>query len=148
MRALIQRVSRAGVTLPGGESREVGRGLLIYLGVGKGDSEEASRRLVEKIVNLRIFPNEAGKFDRSLLDERGAALVISQFTLYGNLTKGRRPDFTAAAPPEEAHRLYDSFARRLEESGVPVKKGEFGAFMRIDSVNEGPVTLWLDTEEF
>ncbi len=146
MRALIQRVSRAGVTLPGGESRGVGRGLLVYLGVGKGDGQAQARRLAEKILNLRIFPNEAGKFDRSLLDERGEALLISQFTLYGDCTAGRRPDFTAAGPPEEALSLYEFFAGRLAAAGIGVKTGEFGAHMLIDSVNDGPVTLWLDTE--
>jgi len=146
MRALIQRVSRACVRLPGGETRSIERGFLIYLGVGKSDSEESAQRLAEKTVNLRIFSNAAGKFDKSLLDEKGAALVISQFTLFGDAKGGRRPDFTAAAPPEAARPLYERFSRLLSGFGVAVRTGEFGARMDIESVNDGPVTIWLDTD--
>ena len=144
MRALIQRVSRAGVALPDASRREIGLGLLIYLGVGQGDGPEEARRLAEKIVNLRIFSNAAGKFDLSLLDVKGEALVISQFTLYGNTRGGRRPDFTSAARPEQARPLYEAFVSLLQETGVPVKTGEFAAHMLVDSTNDGPVTLWLD----
>ncbi|HAM35031.1 MAG TPA: D-tyrosyl-tRNA(Tyr) deacylase [Elusimicrobia bacterium] len=148
MRALIQRVSRASVRLPGGESRAIGKGLLVYLGVGSSDGEQAARRLAEKIVNLRIFANGEGKFDRSLLDEKGEALVVSQFTLFANVKGGRRPDFTSAAKPELAKPLYESFCRMLAGLDVGVSTGEFGAHMEIDSINDGPVTLWLDTDSF
>lgn len=148
MRALVQRVSRASVRLPGGETRAVGRGLLVYLGVGQADDESAARRLAEKVVHLRIFSNAEGKFDRSLLDEKGEALVISQFTLFSGVKGGRRPDFTAAARPELARPLYESFSRILAGLGVAVRCGEFGAHMEVESVNDGPVTLWLDTESF
>jgi len=137
MRALIQRVSRASVRLPGGETRSIGKGLLIYLGIGKTDSEEAAKKLSEKIINLRIFSNSDNKFDKSLLDEKGSALVISQFTLFANTKGGRRPDFTSAAPPDLARPLC-----------LSVASGEFGAHMEIDSVNDGPVTIWLDSEAF
>lgn len=146
MRALVQRVSRASVRLPGGETRSVGRGILVYLGVGRADGEEAASRLALKSAQLRIFPNEAGKFDRSVLDAGGEALVVPQFTLYGDPWAGRRPDFTAAAPPEQARALYERFAELLREAGVKVQTGEFGAHMEIESVNDGPVTLWLDTD--
>lgn len=146
MRALIQRVSRATVRLPGGETRSVGRGILVYLGVGRADGEEEARRLARKSAQLRIFPNAAGKFDLCVLDAAGEALVVSQFTLYGDPWAGRRPDFTAAAPPELARALYARFAELLREAGVKVQTGEFGAHMEIESVNDGPVTLWLDTE--
>ncbi|MCX5796709.1 MAG: D-aminoacyl-tRNA deacylase [Elusimicrobia bacterium] len=146
MRALIQRVSRASVRLPGGETRAIGKGLLIYLGVGKGDGEQAAARLVEKIINLRIFSNSDNKFDRSLLDEKGSALVISQFTLFANTRGGRRPDFTAAAHPDLARPLCERFSQLLRAAGVPVAAGEFGAHMEIDSLNDGPVTIWLDSD--
>lgn len=146
MRALIQRVARAGVRLPGGEAREIGRGLLVYLGVGKGDLPESARRLAEKAAHLRLFPDDKGRFDRSVADERGEVLVISQFTLYGDLSGGRRPDFTAAAAPEEARALYERFVEELKARGLPVKTGEFQAHMAVESVNDGPVTIWLDSE--
>ena len=146
MRALIQRVSRAAVSFPDGAPRAIGRGYLILLGIGKGDTEDAAKRLAEKIVNLRIFSNADGKFDFSLLAEKGEALVISQFTLFGQAKGGRRPDFTAAAAPDLAKPLYEAFARLLSGHGVAVKTGEFGAHMQVESVNDGPVTLWLDTE--
>ena len=145
MRALVQRVSRACVCLPGGESRSIGKGFLIYLGVGQGDGEEQVRKLADKIVNLRIFSNQENKFDRSLLDENGEALVISQFTLFGSTKGGRRPDFTAAAAPGLAKPLYEKFIQGLSSLGVTTRAGEFGAHMEIASVNDGPVTLWLDT---
>lgn len=148
MRAILQRVKRAGVSLPGGETRTIGRGLLIYLGVGREDSPETAVKLAEKSANLRIFSNPQGKFDLSVLDERGEALVISQFTLYGDPRGGRRPDFAAAARPDQARALYERFAQILREKGLSVQTGEFGAHMDVESVNDGPVTLWLDTEFF
>ena len=146
MRALIQRVSRAGVRLPGGESRAIGKGLLIYLGIGKDDGEDAARKLTEKIANLRIFSNADNKFDRSLLDEKGSALIISQFTLFANAKGGRRPDFRAAAAPGLARPLCARFAQMLSGLGVHVASGECGAHMEIESVNDGPVTIWLDSD--
>ncbi|MBI5240915.1 MAG: D-tyrosyl-tRNA(Tyr) deacylase [Elusimicrobia bacterium] len=146
MRALVQRVSRASVRLPGGETRSIGKGLLIYLGIGKTDSDETAAKLAEKIVNLRIFHNSANKFDRSLLDEQGSALVISQFTLFASTKGGRRPDFTSAAPPDQARPLCGRFAELLSGRGLTVASGEFGAHMEIDSVNDGPVTIWLDSD--
>lgn len=148
MRALVQRVSRASVRVEGGGERTIARGLLVYLGVGKNDTPEAALKLADKVANLRIFPNAAGKFDRSVLDEKGSALVVSQFTLYGDPRGGRRPDFTAAAGPGEAKPLYERFAELLREAGLSVKTGDFAARMAVESVNDGPVTLWLDTEGF
>ncbi len=148
MRALVQRVSRAVVRLPSGEQRSIGKGFLIYVGVGVKDGEDQAKKLAEKIVNLRIFSNDKGKFDRSLLDEKGEALVISQFTLFGDVQGGRRPDFTAAAPGPAANLLYEKFCAILSGLGVAMRCGEFGAHMEIESVNDGPVTLWLDTGSF
>jgi len=147
MRLLIQRVLRAVVRLPDGSSRPVGRGLVVLVGVGKGDGEDAAAKLAEKTANLRIFSNEQGKFDLSLLDVKGEALVVSQFTLYGECSRGRRPDFTAAMPPEEAEALYRAFARALAGLGVPVQTGEFGARMQVELVNDGPVTIWIDSAQ-
>jgi D-tyrosyl-tRNA(Tyr) deacylase len=147
MRALIQRVSRASVRLPDGETRAIGKGLLIYIGIGKGDGEPAARKLSEKILHLRIFSNAGNKFDKSLLDERGSALVVSQFTLFANTKGGRRPDFTAAAAADLARPLCERFSQMLRERGVDVATGEFGAHMEIDSLNAGPVTIWLDSDE-
>lgn len=146
MRALIQRVTEAEVRLPGGEARRIGRGLLIYLGIGPADTEETAKKLAEKSLNLRIFSNPRGKFDYSVLDQKGEILLISQFTLYGNTSGGRRPDFTAAAAPAHARPLFERFAQFLRQAGLEVKIGEFGAHMSISSVNDGPVTLWLDAD--
>ncbi|MBI4375483.1 MAG: D-tyrosyl-tRNA(Tyr) deacylase [Elusimicrobia bacterium] len=146
MRALVQRVSRAAVRLPSGESRGIGRGLLIYLAIGRQDSAETCAKLAQKCAALRIFSNELGKFDRSVADEKGGVLLISQFTLYGDARGGRRPDFTTAAPPEQARPLYERFAACLREAGLAVSTGEFAQHMEIESVNDGPVTLWLDSE--
>lgn len=145
MRAVIQRVKSASVRWDSAEPRTIGAGLLIYLGVGKGDTDDSARRLAEKVLHLRLFANAQGKFDRSLVDIGGQALVISQFTLYADITGGRRPDFTAAAPPEEARALYERFVKFLSQSALTVRNGEFGARMDIESVNDGPVTLWLDS---
>lgn len=152
MKAVVTRVERAAVTLrdgaAAGERRETGRGLLVLLGVGAADGEDAARKLADKILALRIFSNAEGKFDRSVTDERGDILLISQFTLYGSLKGGRRPDFTAAARPETAKPLYERVAALLAAGGLTVKTGEFGASMAVESVNDGPVTLWVDTDAF
>ncbi|MDE2039653.1 MAG: D-tyrosyl-tRNA(Tyr) deacylase [Elusimicrobia bacterium] len=147
MKALVQRVSRARVTIDGRESREIGRGLAVFLGVGRDDTEEQARRLAEKLPQLRLFSNDEGKFDRSLLDEKGSALVVSQFTLFADAKSGRRPDFTAAAKPPQAQPLYERFCGLLREAGVTVRTGEFGAKMVVELINDGPVTLLLDTDQ-
>lgn len=144
MRALIQRVKRGGVKTAGKEEA-IGPGLVVLLGVGEGDKEADAEFLAAKTANLRIFSNDLGKFDRSVLDVKGSALVISQFTLYGDTAGGRRPDFTKAAKPAEAVRLYEYYARRLEALGVPVKTGVFGAEMEVEIINDGPVTIWMDS---
>jgi D-aminoacyl-tRNA deacylase len=142
MRAVVQRVSRASSS-PGGS---IGAGLCILLGVGTGDDEAGAVRLAEKVARLRIFENEEGKFDRSLLDTGGAALVVSQFTLLADTAKGNRPSFSAAAPPEQAEPLYERFAGALRALGVEVATGVFGARMAVELTNDGPVTIVLDTE--
>lgn len=139
MRAVVQRVARASVA-PGGA---IGPGLAILLGIAEGDDEDAVVRLAEKIARLRIFENDEGKFDRSLLDTGGAALVVSQFTLLADTAKGNRPSFSAAARPEVAEPLYELFARALRELGVEVATGVFGAKMLVELVNDGPVTIVL-----
>jgi D-tyrosyl-tRNA(Tyr) deacylase len=141
MRAVVQRVSRARVT-PGGE---IGPGLCILLGVARGDREEEAGRLAGKIARLRIFPDDDGRFDRSVLDAEGAALVVSQFTLIADTAKGNRPSFAGAALPEQAEPLYERFASELRALGVPVETGVFGARMEVELVNDGPVTIVLDT---
>lgn len=152
MRAVVTRVERAAVTLrdgaAAGERRETGRGFLVLLGVGQGDDEAAARKLADKVLALRVFSNAEGKFDRSIQDEGGEVLLISQFTLFGALKGGRRPDFTAAARPELARPLYEKTAALLAATGLTVKTGEFGASMAVESVNDGPVTLWVDTDLF
>jgi D-tyrosyl-tRNA(Tyr) deacylase len=142
MRAVVQRVSRARVT-PGGE---IGHGLCILLGVARGDGEEAAERLAGKVAWLRIFPDDEGRFDRSVLDVGGAALVVSQFTLIADSKrqKGTRPDFSQAAPKEQAEPLYEHFCQALRDLGVPVETGVFGAYMQLELVNDGPVTIALD----
>ena len=141
MRAVVQRVSRARVT-PGGE---IGPGLCILLGMARGDREEEAGRLAGKIARLRIFPDDDGRFDRSVLDVGGSALVVSQFTLIADTAKGNRPSFAGAAPPEQAEPLYERFTSRLRALGVPVETGVFGARMEVELVNDGPVTIVLDT---
>jgi D-tyrosyl-tRNA(Tyr) deacylase len=137
MRAVIQRVSRASAT-PGGA---VGPGLCVLLGVAEGDDEEAAVRLAAKVVQLRIFENAEGKFDRSLLDTGGEVLVVSQFTLLADTAKGNRPSFSGAAPPEVAEPLYERFAQAIRDFGVHVETGVFGARMAVELVNDGPVTI-------
>ncbi len=146
MRVLIQRVKNGGVKTAGAHET-IGPGLVVLLGVGSGDSEADSEFLAEKTANLRIFSNNEGKFDHSLLDVKGEALVISQFTLYGDASKGRRPDFAGAARPEQALRLYEHFLGALRAKGVPVKTGVFAADMEVEIVNDGPVTIWLDSKQ-
>ncbi|HEY2647215.1 MAG TPA: D-aminoacyl-tRNA deacylase [Candidatus Acidoferrales bacterium] len=144
---MIQRVGRASVAVEGRVTGEIGTGLLILLGVGRGDNLAATTYLAEKIVNLRIFPDEAGKMNLSLLDAGGAALVVSQFTLYADTRGGRRPSYIEAAPPEEANRLYEEFVRAMRALGVRVETGVFQAHMQVELVNDGPVTILLDSEK-
>jgi len=146
MRALIQRVERAEVRSSGEAVAAIGIGLVVFLGVGHDDGEATADALARRIVELRIFRDEAGKTNRSILDVAGGALVVSQFTLYADTSRGRRPGFTNAAPPDLAERLYERVAARLVEAGVdPVGTGIFGAEMAVELVNDGPFTLWLDT---
>ena len=145
MRALIQRVTRAKVTVNGEVTGQIGDGLLILICAMQGDGEPDADRLAGKIARLRIFRDEAGKMNRSLLDIGGGALVVSQFTLAGDTSRGNRPGFSAAAPPDEGERLYEYFARQLEKQGVPVQMGRFGADMAVELVNDGPVTIWMES---
>lgn len=148
MRLLLQRVTKASVTVDGQITGAVESGLVMLLGVGPGDTQADADRLAEKAVNLRIFCDEAGKFNRSLLDVGGGALVVSQFTLYADARKGRRPSFSDAAPPEVAKPLCDYFAHRLRDLGVThIGTGVFGAHMLVEIHNDGPVTIWLDSAE-
>ena len=148
MRVLIQRVSGGAVRVDGQAIGEVGRGYVLLVGVGPDDDEQVVDRMAEKVAHLRLFDNEAGRFDRSLLDVGGGALVVSQFTLFGDARKGRRPNFGGAGPPEIAAPLCDRFAQRLRALGVsPVATGRFGADMQVEIHNDGPVTLWLDSND-
>ncbi|MBM2849575.1 MAG: dtd [Anaerolineales bacterium] len=144
MRTVIQRVSFGSVTVDGNRVSEIGPGLVILVGVGKGDGEAQADWLAEKIANLRIFEDEAGKMNRSVLEAGGSALVVSQFTLYANTEKGRRPSFIEAALPEEAEPLVAYFAKRLQFHGVPVQTGIFRADMLVEIHNDGPVTILLE----
>jgi D-aminoacyl-tRNA deacylase len=143
MRAVVQRVSRAAVRVEGRVAGEVGAGLLVLLGVAAGDEEPDAARLAAKVARLRIFENDEGRFDRSVLDAGGAALVVSQFTLIADTAKGNRPSFAGAAPPAAAERLYERFCAALRDEGVPVEQGVFGARMDVELVNDGPVTIVL-----
>jgi len=147
VRIVLQRVSRASVRVAGGVRSEIGAGLLVLVGVADTDTEVDAERLAVKVARLRVFENEDGRFDRSLLDMAGSALVVSQFTLLGDSKrqKGTRPDFSAAARPEVAEPLYDRFCEALRELGVPVETGVFGARMQVELVNDGPVTVILET---
>ncbi|MDQ2906698.1 MAG: D-aminoacyl-tRNA deacylase [Ktedonobacteraceae bacterium] len=147
MRALLQRVSRASVTVDEEITGEIGLGLLILLGVGQGDGEGQVKMLVDKIVNLRIFGDDEGKMNRSLLDIGGQALVVSQFTLYANMRRGRRPSFIEAAPPALAEPLVKRFQEAIADYGLSVAGGIFGAHMAVELLNDGPVTIWLDSEQ-
>ena len=144
MRVVLQRVKYGRVIVDGRTVAEIGLGVVILLGIGPRDGEEQARYLVEKIANLRIFEDEQGKINRSVLEVGGEAIVVSQFTLYADTRKGRRPSFTDAAPPEAASPLVERFARLLAEQGVPTQTGEFGAHMLVEIANDGPVTIWME----
>lgn len=146
MRAVVQRVSRAEVRVDGAVVGACDAGLLVLLGVAAGDTLDVARRLAAKTARLRVFPDEAGRFDRSLVDVGGAALVVSQFTLLADTRKGNRPSFTGAAPPEEAAPLVAAFCTALAAAGIAVQEGRFGAAMEVELVNDGPVTVVLDME--
>jgi D-tyrosyl-tRNA(Tyr) deacylase len=146
MRAVIQRVRRARVVVDGEVVGEVGVGLLVLLGVAVDDAEEHGHWLADKVVGLRIFPDDEGKMNRSVADVGGGVLVVSQFTLHGDCSKGRRPSFVAAAPPEKAVPLYEAFVAAVRSHGVPTTTGRFGAMMQVELVNDGPVTLIIDRE--
>ena len=148
MRAIIQVVSTASVEVKGQIVGRIGPGMLVLLGAGQGDTEAEARLLAEKSASLRIFADAAGKFNHSLLDTGGSALVISQFTLYADTRKGRRPSFTGAAPPEAAKPLVNAYCDALRALGVTVETGIFGAMMRVALVNEGPVTIMLDSDTY
>ncbi|WP_411352506.1 D-aminoacyl-tRNA deacylase [Leisingera aquaemixtae] len=147
MRALIQRVSEASVTVDGETLGEIGPGLLILVCAMQGDSEAQADQLAAKISKLRIFKDEDGKMNRSVLDTGGSALVVSQFTLAADTRRGKRPGFSAAAAPAEGERLYEYFAGRLAQLGLETAKGRFGADMKVRLLNDGPVTIWMDTEQ-
>ncbi len=147
MRAVVQRVRRAAVRVNGRVCGAIEQGLLVLVGVGRNDGPAEAAALAEKIAHLRIFDDAAGRMNRSLLEIGGAALVVSQFTLYGDVRRGRRPGFERAAPPEQARPLYEEFVARLREQGLTVATGEFQARMDVELVNEGPVTILLDTEK-
>ena len=147
MRAIIQRVTRARVTVASRVAGEIKTGVLVLVGVGRADTSESVEYLAEKIANLRIFADDAGKMNRSLVEIGGSALVVSQFTLYGDTRGGRRPSYIQAASPEDANRLYEEFVRCLRSFGVPVETGVFQAHMEVELVNDGPVTILLDSEK-
>ena len=144
MRAVIQRVTRASVRVDGVVAGEIGPGLLVLLGVASGDAESEAARLAEKVARLRVFENDDGRFDRSLLDTGGAVLAVSQFTLIADTEKGNRPSFAGAAGPGEAERLYERFCASLRDLGLAVRTGVFGARMEVELVNDGPVTIVLE----
>ncbi|HET7294679.1 MAG TPA: D-aminoacyl-tRNA deacylase [Vicinamibacteria bacterium] len=147
MRAVVQRVTRASVTVDGTVVGRIGPGLAVLLGVAAGDAEKDAELLAEKVVNLRIFPDAAGPMNRSLLDVRGGLLVVSQFTLLGDARRGRRPSFIDAAAPDDANRLYERFVALARESGLEVASGVFRAAMDVELVNQGPVTILLDSRK-
>jgi len=147
MRAVVQRVSRARVSVEGRVTGEIGSGLMILLGVGREDTSLIAVSMAEKVANLRIFEDDQGKMNRSLLDVKGGALVVSQFTLYGDARGQRRPSFISAAPPERAKALYDEFTLAMQNLGISVSTGIFQAIMSVELVNEGPVTILLDSEK-
>jgi len=144
MRALLQRVSRAEVLVDGRTIASIEKGLVVLLGIGMGDREEQAAWLAKKIAELRIFEDPAGRFNLSILDAGGKAIVVSQFTLFGDAHKGRRPSFSDAARPEEAEPLVERFAELLRRQGVPTQTGIFGAHMVVELANDGPVTIWLE----
>ena len=145
MRTVIQRVSSASVTINKIITKTIAQGLVVFIGVSANDTKKDSKWMADKILNLRIFYNDEGKFDKSLLDIKGEILIISQFTLYGDANKGRRPDFTKAAKPDISIPLYEGFVNQVKASGLKVETGEFGADMLVDIKNDGPVTIILDS---
>ncbi len=145
MRAVVQRVSRAKVTVNGLVAGEIGPGLLVLLGIGKGDSQAQADYLADKVAGLRIFEDENGKMNRSVMDAGGAILAISQFTLYGDVRRGKRPSFDDAAPPQQARELYEYFIQRLRAAGLRCETGRFQEMMSVELINEGPVTILLDS---
>lgn len=147
MKAVVQRVSRASVEVNGTIVGKIETGLLVLLGVAKGDTEADGRYVAEKLTTLRIFPDDQGKMNRSLMDVRGAVLLVSQFTLLARTESGRRPSFDGAAPPDEAKRLYEQVAARLRAQGARVETGIFAAHMQVELLNDGPVTLLLDSRD-
>ncbi len=147
MKAVIQRVKSAQVCISGKIKGEIEQGLLVFLGVGRGDGHEDAEYLASKISGLRIFSDATGKFDLSVRDVGGKVLVVSQFTLYGDCRKGRRPSFTDAAPPDVAQELYDYFIERMDKEGLAVESGTFQAMMEVHLVNDGPVTILLDSQK-
>jgi D-tyrosyl-tRNA(Tyr) deacylase len=147
MRALIQRVSEASVTVDGDVLGSINAGLLILICAMQGDTEAQADKLAAKIAKLRIFKDEDGRMNRSVADIGGSALVISQFTLAADTSRGNRPGFSSAAAPEDGNRLYDYFADQVTAQGIPVAKGRFGADMKVQLLNDGPVTIWMDTED-
>ena len=147
MRAVVQRVSSASVSIDGGEVSRIGAGLVVLAAVGRDDTDADADYIVEKTVHLRVFPDTEGRFDRSVLDVGGSLLVVSQFTLYGDVRRGRRPSFTEAAPPDEASERFAALVERFRTTGVPVETGQFQAMMDVALVNDGPVTLILDSSD-
>ena len=146
MRVLLQRVSHASVSIEGNVISSIGKGLLILLGIGHGDGEDQAGFLAEKVANLRIFQDGQGKTNLSVMDIKGEAIVVSQFTLYADARKGRRPSFTDAAAPEIAAPLVERFVELLREHGIPTQTGKFGEHMSVEIQNDGPVTIWLENE--
>ncbi|HYY32968.1 MAG TPA: D-aminoacyl-tRNA deacylase [Gaiellaceae bacterium] len=144
MRTVVQRVSEARVVVDGDVVSEIGSGLCVLLGVAADDDQDAAGRLARKVAQLRIFENEEGKFDRSVVETHGSALVVSQFTLIAETSKGNRPSFSHAARPEQAERLYEAFCGAVEDEGIEVKRGVFGARMSVELANDGPVTIVLE----
>jgi D-tyrosyl-tRNA(Tyr) deacylase len=145
MRAVVQRVAWAKVEVDGAIVGEIERGLLVYLGAGKGDGDAERAYVLSKVLGLRIFENDAGKMDHSVVDIGGALLVVSQFTLYGDVRRGRRPSFDGAMAPEEAERAYEAFVSDARTQGIRVATGKFRADMKVTSLNDGPVTIWIDS---
>jgi len=146
MKALIQRVSQASVTSGGVQVAEIGKGLLVLLGIKKGDNDADSDYMIEKILNLRVFESESGKLDYSVKDINGEILVVSQFTLYGDCSKGRRPDFAMAESPQQAEKIYNSFIQKISEHSLKVATGNFRTYMQVALVNDGPVTIALESK--
>jgi len=147
VRAVVQRVAWAKVTVDGEEVGAIARGLLVYLGAGKGDDAKARAWTLAKVLGLRIFPNDQGKLDRSVVDVGGALLVVSQFTLYADVSKGRRPSFEGAMPPDEAEHAYDAFVADARGAGIAVASGRFRADMKVTSENDGPITIVLESPQ-